>query len=627
MKLRKLVMTGFRSVKSEQTLLVDERVTILIGANDHGKSNLLEAIQCLNDDKPIATDDKNWDTDENSPVELRWHFAVDGNMLDQLRELVAKVATAAPAETSAIPVTPPGATIQAAALAKATAPVDVPTPPETDQRTIQPSFTIGAPNEIVYVRDSGANKVRVAVAPFAMPASSEQFLLAMRPRVEMFASPSGNVVDQVNLRQLESEEFEFMQGIFRLAGLWDSRQSIFAQNDRTSRSLDEASETLTRILKDDWNQGKELKWKLGHAGTNGDHIVITIQDPAITGSYTRPSLRSSGFRTYFLLSMIIYARTQSKPSDSHIYLFDEPGTYLHPSAQLDLQRSFEAVADQAQILYTTHSLFLVSKNYPTRNRVVNKTTEGTKIDLKPFSKNWKSVRNSLGILLSNNFLIAEKTLLVEGPSDVIYLLDAARQLKRAAQLDIDLNDLSIVDAGDAQNFLAMAKLMLSEGREIVALLDGDAAGKKVEAHLRRLCSSELTTKKLQIHLLPDNKSSEDIFANFDMLKDAVRAAYDELIASGVRIPREGLDIDAELTKFAAVDGDTLGRTLDQETKNWFKPQEKISKLIIALKYEDKQGAGQRLAPERAATELRAIKQKLNLRGEKSQREGAFGDTV
>jgi predicted ATP-dependent endonuclease of OLD family len=344
--------------------------------------------------------------------------------------------------------------------------------------------------------------------PLPVVLSAESQILALRPRVELFESPSGNVVDEVTRLQLETPVCEFMQGIFRLAGLWDSRDQIFAQNDTTSKQLKKASAALTKILNDQWNQGKDLKWIFEHTGTNGDTIVIKIEDPAIKGRYTRPSLRSSGFRTYFLLSMIIYARSQNTAYNSHIYLFDEPGTYLHPSAQLDLQRSFETIADQAQLAYTTHSLFLISKNYPSRNRVVSKTASGTKIDQKPFSKNWKSVRQSLGILLSNNFLIAEKTLLGEGPSDAIYLLNALKKLKSSGAIDVDLNDMSIVGAGDAQNYVAMAKIMLSEGRSIVALTDGDSSGKKIQTQLESACAAEIKAKKLQIHLLPENKSAE-----------------------------------------------------------------------------------------------------------------------
>jgi predicted ATP-dependent endonuclease of OLD family len=418
-----------------------------------------------------------------------------------------------------------------------------------------------------------------------------------------------------------------MQGIFRLAGLWDSRDKIFAQNDTTSKQLKEASTALTKILNDQWNQGKDLKWIFEHTGTNGDTIVIKIEDPSIQGRYTRPSLRSSGFRTYFLLSMIIYARSQNTPQNSHIYLFDEPGTYLHPSAQLDLQRSFETIADKAQIAYTTHSLFLISKNYPARNRVVSKTVNGTKIDQKPFSKNWKSVRESLGILLSNNFLIAEKTLLVEGPSDTIYLLNALRKLKAAGNIDVDLNDMSIVDAGDSQNYVAMAKIMLSEGRSIVALADGDAGGKKLKTHLEQCCAAEIDTKRLQIHLLPDNKSSEDIFADLATLRNAIRKSFQRLVDNETRTAKENMNIEASVAEIKPADSTTLGKSIEEVTKSWFTPKDKISKLLIAILYEDEVESSHIAPPAAALDELEKLKKLLELRSEKSRQSGVFEEVV
>jgi len=650
MKLKKLVMTGYRSVKQQETLIVDDRVTILIGANDHGKSNLLAAIRCLNDDAPIVPDDKNWDTIDSSLVEIKWFFSATDEVLEKLRQLgpkppgqepepaltaqpqpsaspaqpVAQPAPDAPPE-SAQPVPPVQSATEPAASPEVQA---APSPPEPVARSQlsaipEPNFPMGGHGEIVFSRDSATNKVRVVALPVEVPISNEGKALSLRPVIELFEAPRGNVTDQVNRQQLDSPDFEFMQGIFRQAGLWEHRDIIFAQNDTTSKLLDKASEDLTRILNDTWNQGKDLKWKLEHTGTNGDHIVIKMQDPAIKGRYTRPSLRSSGFRTYFLLSMIIYARTKNKPSNSNIYLFDEPGTYLHPSAQLDLQRSFEAIADQAQIIYTTHSLFLVSKNYPERNRVISKNKQGTKIDQKPFSKNWKSVRESLGILLSNNFLIAEKTLLVEGPSDIIYLLDAIRKFKTAGTLDIDLNDLSIVDAGDARNYLAMSKLMLSEGRDIVALLDGDAGGNSIEAGLKKLCAAEIKAKKLKFHRLPTNKSSEDVFADLDTLRAAARAAYDQLVNNNIRKSAKNLKIEEQIQQIAPTAGKTLGKTLDDVTETWFDPPEKISKLLIATFYEDLRPEHLNPAPEDSLAALEEIKDYLNLRGEKSKSTGVF----
>lgn len=615
MKLKKVVLKGYRSIKQEETLRIDDRVTILIGANDHGKSNLLAAIKCLNDDAAITPDDRNWDSPENSVVEIRWHFDVNDEILRRLNELGPK------SITEKIEPPPPPPPQPDGSPSPQPTPPPMPRPPRREK-----SLPVGGGREIVFAKDSSPNKIKIVALPVEVGVSNEQEILNLRPRVELFESPTANVVDQVNLQQLETPDLEFMQGIFRLAGIWDDRKRIFSQNPQTSRLLDKASTELTKVLNDRWNQGKELAWKLKHTGTNGDQIKIEIEDPAIEGQYTRPSLRSSGFRTYFLLSMIIHARTHNKPANSNIYLFDEPGTYLHPSAQLDLQRSFEAIADQAQIVYTTHSLFLVSKNYPERNRVISKTREGTKIDQKPFSRNWKSVRESLGILLSNNFLIAEKTLLVEGPSDIIYILDAIRQLKNANKIDIDLNDMSIVDAGDSQNYIAMAKLMLSEGRQVVALLDGDNSGRRIEAQLSAQSAAELKDKRLQILKLDNEKSTEDVFANLDVLKSAAQKAYDELVKSGARKAADGLTIENELEKIKP-GAETLGRILDQTTKGWFQEEEKISKLLIATIYEDLRGENATPVPESALGELQKIIQSLDLRGEKSTQSGVFEEAT
>ena len=597
MRLRKMEISRYRSIKGSEVLIVDDRMTILIGANDHGKTNLLSAVQCLNDDYPIKAEDKHWDASDGDHVEIRWFFLAN-------KETLERISPFSSSESGPIQQPQSGSDN------------------DKDAMPLLECFPENGSGEIIFSKSSADNVVKIVSLPMTVPVSNGAKVLALRPRVELFPSPTTNLKDQVNREDLEKPEFEFMQGIFRLADLWESRNFIFQQNDKTSRKLDEASSTLTVTLNDKWNQGKELRWKLEHTGTNGDHIIIKIRDPAIRSSYTRPSLRSSGFRTYFLLSMITFARTQNQTSNSYIYLFDEPGTYLHPYAQLDLQRSFEAIADKTQLIYTTHSLFLVNKNYPERNRVISKSRQGTKIDQKPFTKNWKSVRDSLGILLSNNFLIADKTLLVEGPSDIIYVLDAIKRLKRLGQIDVDLNDFSMVDAGDERNYIALAKLMLSEGRSVVALMDGDSAGKKLKAQLEKICAKEIAAKQLQTHILPDNKSVEDVFCDLSVLKNAVSSSYLDLKNNELRVTKD-VDLNIEVERIAANPEKTLGKTLDDLTRSWFDPEEKISKLSIALFYEELRMNGEGGVPDLAISELERIKALLNLRGEKSVNKGVF----
>src|SRR5579862_5468708 len=62
MKLREVSITGYRSIRERLNFVVDGRVTVVLGANDHGKTNVLQAITHLNPDKPFESErDLNWD--------------------------------------------------------------------------------------------------------------------------------------------------------------------------------------------------------------------------------------------------------------------------------------------------------------------------------------------------------------------------------------------------------------------------------------------------------------------------------------------------------------------------------------------------------------------------------------
>src|SRR5687767_4136125 len=62
MRLARVEIEGYRSIKSALTVHIDRRITILLGANDHGKSNVLNALVHLNADARFDESiDLNWD--------------------------------------------------------------------------------------------------------------------------------------------------------------------------------------------------------------------------------------------------------------------------------------------------------------------------------------------------------------------------------------------------------------------------------------------------------------------------------------------------------------------------------------------------------------------------------------
>jgi len=61
---------------------------------------------------------------------------------------------------------------------------------------------------------------------------------------------------------------------------------------------------------------------------------------------------------------------------------------LYPQGQKDLLQVFEKLADDNQIVYAAHSLFLLNENFPEGHRLIVKDGEGTKVDQKPYRQNW-----------------------------------------------------------------------------------------------------------------------------------------------------------------------------------------------------------------------------------------------
>ena len=72
------------------SLNLDTRVTGILGANDHRKTNLLEALTHLNADQPFTEDHLNWDcsTEPSKSLSVAFHFElnVDEQSSLQLRD-------------------------------------------------------------------------------------------------------------------------------------------------------------------------------------------------------------------------------------------------------------------------------------------------------------------------------------------------------------------------------------------------------------------------------------------------------------------------------------------------------------------------------------------------------------
>jgi predicted ATP-dependent endonuclease of OLD family len=553
MVLRKLIIEDFLSIRGKIEVDLDKRITILLGANDHGKSNILRALRCLNDDQSIDAEERNWDA-ETEPS-LTFHFQLsDEERADLHRvytelhheyeeviraareeeraEEAGEVANGQAEKTAALIASPPPPAAVPSSKQSAT---DDKERKKAHAKSLEPLIQLLAKGKKYLTNHHAIQISRVGIgSPLLFderlwPDLDEpirDFFNARLPQIELFQSTAGTLQDSVTEEQIGTEEYEFLQGAFFFAGLDPLNcEGLFEQNDATERRLDKASEQLDSALRRIWAQGVDLllHFQLRHRHNS---IEFLANDPAVTSRKTRMSKRSAGVTQFFRLSMVLHARRKKHPANSYIFLFDEPGIYLHPKGQKDLMQVFEQLADDAQIVYATHSLFLLNQNYPERHRLIVRDAHGTKIDQKPYRANWRYATDALGIQLTANILFSPCVLLVEGDSDPIYIYELFRQLNRAGKINADANMLGIYSCENLPNLRYLLQTFRHENHDaqVAVLCDGDAHGKRTYKLIKDLCEA----RHAQRLILEDGCAIEDYALDEDSFLqaaiDAIRSA-------------------------------------------------------------------------------------------------------
>jgi hypothetical protein len=138
-----------------------------------------------------------------------------------------------------------------------------------------------------------------------------------------------------------------------------------------------------------------------------------------------------------------------------------------------------------QVVYVTHSPFLLDKNHSERIRVLEKGTgfDGTRVVPSVSRNHYEPLRSAFGAFVGESAFVGSVNLLVEGAADQILLAGAANLTRSRSPgiMDdtLDLNRMVIVPSGSAQEIGYTVYRIRGQGADkppVVALLDGDAEG-------------------------------------------------------------------------------------------------------------------------------------------------------
>ena len=256
-----------------------------------------------------------------------------------------------------------------------------------------------------------------------------------------------------------------------------------ADKSKEERSilLQSASSKLTKNFKEWWNQG-EYKFRFE---ADGDYFRIWVSDSNRPAEVSLEQ-RSTGLQWFLSFYLIFLVESQENHKNA-ILLLDEAGLTLHPLAQKDLAKFFNNLSNTNQIINTTHSPFIVDTNNIDRCKVVYMDKNGTTVasdNLRQGNdclneKSIYAVHAALGLSVSDILLQGCKPIIVEGPSDQIYL-NAIKQVLISKNKISPKEEIVFVPAGGVKGISGVVSILGGKDGELpYVIVDSDQSGKNL----------------------------------------------------------------------------------------------------------------------------------------------------
>lgn len=246
--------------------------------------------------------------------------------------------------------------------------------------------------------------------------------------------------------------------------------------------LEATSIDISDTLFEYWgsNQNLEIEFdvdKVEDDDGRNHRIVKRVLDIRVKNKWNRVSLpldkRSKGFNWFFSF-LVWFKAMQEDKNRQYILLLDEPGLNLHALAQGDLLRFIDDLSEDHQIIYTTHSPFMVDSEHLEKVRtVVEVERQGSRISDSLQEKDPDTLfplQAALGYSVAQNLFINKRNLLVEGISDLVYLETMSAELLKRGRTGLS-EEATIVPTGGADKVATFISLMRGSKLQIVCLLD------------------------------------------------------------------------------------------------------------------------------------------------------------
>ena len=528
MKITKIKIENFKSIKKIEFDLKkygNSYTTMLVGINESGKSNILEAMSYLNtpEDEFDYNVIHNQKDEDNNPVNFLFSLAFEykqtyigemregienGELLDfEIINIVKKVSLQDGERVFS---------------------VDFPYEIKLVSKGLfikyEGVFNLSEEND----NEESFQELTEEMFKDFFSSKIENIIRRYEPNVSLWRPSEEYLVSEVNLNEFKENIHSNipLRNIFYIAGFGDA-EKIKSKIERIgnislrSKLASKLGSEATKYVKSIWKHNIIIDIKIDKYGT----CTAFIRDDGKGNEHNfhEMTVRSDGFKQFMSLILSISVETKLSKRKHNLILIDEPEAHLHPSGIRDLRKELLAIGKNNYLFVSTHSPFLVDRKYKERNIIIkkNESAETKKIEIDKHTDiiDDEVLREAFGIEVYKD-LLNPHSILVEGASD-----------KKILQKSFTIKGWEKygVTNGHGSNIDTLASKLNDTDISILVILDDDEDGNVYKEKIRRIGGSYsennvITIRDLVGDIVDGGTIEDTLGSNF--VESKVRQVYE-----------------------------------------------------------------------------------------------------
>lgn len=346
------------------------------------------------------------------------------------------------------------------------------------------------------------------------------------PKVSFWQPSHEYLISSCNLYELKKDINSNIpiKNIFRLSG-YSKDEDIIEQidnilHDQKRSKLESIINTeLNKHIKNIWKHKIDIVVNITETG----RFSLSIKDEGPENKHDRFSInaRSEGAKHFLSLILSLSAEIKNGIRQNQLILVDEPEIHLHPSGIRDMKDELLKIGEENYLFVSTHSPFLIDRKNKERNIIVKKNDKAQttikEIKEEDDIRGDEVLREAFGINIYQDLLNPHRILL-EGASDK-KILDKLFQAK---------DTYASTTNGHGSNIDTTASMFNGNNISIIVIVDDDNEGKKYKDKILKIggvySDKNVFTLKDLVYKMTDDGTIEDLL-NKDFIENKFKEFY------------------------------------------------------------------------------------------------------